>query len=173
MVHFLNLFEILNVLKKKITLIDFVFLKLRTPKTWLDKCLKSPVLEDPSTSNMVDIPKHCSNLETYSLKWDFLDIYLTTFWESVTSKIQNLWGSSFLKKILKFNLDFKNAAKNSEKVFYFLNNCIWIGIVKLSLLRKGCFSLAANVLTSSSNIWHVNKRQFFEVNFLGSDRWVW
>ena len=29
---------------------------------WLDKCLKSPVSEDPSTSNMVNGPKHCWNL---------------------------------------------------------------------------------------------------------------
>ena len=34
-------------------LTNFVFLKLRTPKTWLDKCLKSPVLENLCTSNMV------------------------------------------------------------------------------------------------------------------------
>ena len=27
-------------------------------------------------------------------------------------EIQNLWGSSFLSKYLKFNLDLKNAAKN-------------------------------------------------------------
>ena len=27
-------------------------------KTWLDKCLKSPVSEDPLTSNMVNGPKH-------------------------------------------------------------------------------------------------------------------
>ena len=31
-------------------------------KTWLDKCLKSPLLEDTSTSNMVSGPKHCWNL---------------------------------------------------------------------------------------------------------------
>ena len=31
-------------------------------KTWLDKCLKSPVSEDHSTSNMVNAPKHCRNL---------------------------------------------------------------------------------------------------------------
>ena len=29
------------------------------PKTWLDKCLKSPVLEDHSTSNIVNGLKHC------------------------------------------------------------------------------------------------------------------
>ena len=32
------------------------------PKTWLDKCVKSPVSEDPSKSNMVNAPKHCSDL---------------------------------------------------------------------------------------------------------------
>ena len=43
------------------TLMDFVFPKLRTAKTWLDKCLKSFVSEDISTSNMVNGPKNCSN----------------------------------------------------------------------------------------------------------------
>ena len=28
-------------------------------KTWLDKCLKSPVSEDPLTSNIGNGPKHC------------------------------------------------------------------------------------------------------------------
>ena len=49
-------------LKKKVTLIDFVLPKFRTSKSWLDKCLKSPVSEDPSTSNMVNVPRHCWNL---------------------------------------------------------------------------------------------------------------
>ena len=31
-------------------------------KTWLDKCLESPISEDPPTSNMVNGPKHCWNL---------------------------------------------------------------------------------------------------------------
>ena len=33
------------------------------PKTWLDQCLKTPVSEDPLKSNMVNVPKHCSNLK--------------------------------------------------------------------------------------------------------------
>ena len=45
--------------EKKMTLIDFDFPKLRTPETWSDKCLKSPVSDIPSTSNMVNVPKHC------------------------------------------------------------------------------------------------------------------
>ena len=44
------------------TVIDFLFPKLRPAKTWTDKCLKSPVSEDPSTSNMVNLPKQCWNL---------------------------------------------------------------------------------------------------------------
>ena len=31
-------------------------------KTWLDKCLKSTLSGDPSTSNMVNGPKHSGNL---------------------------------------------------------------------------------------------------------------
>ena len=45
--------------EKKMTPLVFVFSKLSTPKTRLDKCLKRPVSEDPSTSNMADVPKHC------------------------------------------------------------------------------------------------------------------
>ena len=41
------------------TLIDLVFPKLRTPKTWSDKCLKSPVTGDPLTRNIVNLPKDC------------------------------------------------------------------------------------------------------------------
>ena len=37
-------------------------LKYGVPKTWLDLCVKSPVSKDPSKSNMVNAPKHCSNL---------------------------------------------------------------------------------------------------------------
>ena len=70
----------------------------------------------------------------------------------------------FFFKYLKFQLDFKNAARNSENVFCWLNNCMRIGIVKLSLLRTGYFSSAANVLTSSPKTFHVNKRDFFQSN---------
>ena len=48
--------------EKKMTLIDFVFSKLRPPKTWSDKSLKSLVPDDPSTRNMVNLPNHCWNI---------------------------------------------------------------------------------------------------------------
>ena len=43
---------------------------------------------------------------------DILDNYLTKFSESVISETENLWGSSFFSKYLKFKLDLKNAAKS-------------------------------------------------------------
>ena len=39
------------------------------PKTWLDQCLKCTVSEDPTKSNMVNSPKHCSNLKDTSLPY--------------------------------------------------------------------------------------------------------
>ena len=73
----------------------------------------------------------------------------------------------------KFQLDFKKAAKMRVKVFSFWDNCIWIGIVKFSLLRTGYFSSAASVLTSSPKIFNVYKSNFFQLNWLGSDEWIW
>ena len=48
--------------EKKMTLLTFIFRTWRTPKTRLDKCLKSPASEDPSRSNMADVRKHCWNM---------------------------------------------------------------------------------------------------------------
>ena len=79
----------------------------------------------------------------------------------------------FFWKRSKFQLDSNKAAENGEKIFSFRDNCIWIAIFKLSLLRIGYFSLAANVLTSSPKIWHVKKGDFFQFNWLDSDRWIW
>ena len=31
-------------------------------KTWSDKCIRTSFSKDPSTSNMLNGPKHCSNL---------------------------------------------------------------------------------------------------------------
>ena len=75
---------------------------------------------------------------------------------------------------LKFDLDFKNYVTNWEKPFPFCDSCIWIGTVKLSLLRKGYLSMALNVLTSSQKIWHIKKREFFQLNYcLGSYQGIW
>ena len=62
LLRFCNLCKFLNVMKKKMTLIAFVFSKLRTAKTCLDKCIKSLIWENPSANNMVNVPKHLWNL---------------------------------------------------------------------------------------------------------------
>ena len=51
---------------------DFVFPKLRTPKTWSDKYLKSLVSEDPAKSNMVIVPNLSLNLH-HSIFIIFID----------------------------------------------------------------------------------------------------
>ena len=68
------------------------------------------------------------------LKLDFLGIYLTKCSESVTSEIQKLSGTSFCSKYSKFNLDFKNAAKNRKKCFVL--EIIASGLVSLNRLYK-------------------------------------
>ena len=47
----------------------------------------------------------------HPLQRDFLDIYLTTFSESVTSKIQKLWGSSFYQRF-KISARIEKNSKN-------------------------------------------------------------
>ena len=39
------------------------------PKTQLEQCLKSLFSEDPSKSNMVNVPKHLSNLKEAPLRY--------------------------------------------------------------------------------------------------------
>ena len=85
----------------------------------------------------VDFKCACARLQCClwkdPLKWDFLDIYLTTFSEFVISELKKLWGSCFFAKRSKFQIDFKMAAKNSENLFCFSDNCMWIGNVILPL----------------------------------------
>ena len=60
--HFRNLDSILTILKKRSPSALMYFWTCGFLKTWLDKCLKSPVWEDPPTSNKINGPKHCWNL---------------------------------------------------------------------------------------------------------------
>ena len=85
---------------------------------------------------------------------------------------EKVWGSSLCVKCLEFNLDLKNAAGNWESLFCFWDSCIWIAIDKFFLLRTGYLSSAANVLTSSPKILHVNKRDFCQLNWILSRQWI-
>ena len=79
----------------------------------------------------------------------------------------------FLVKYFKISFRFEKCSKKVRNTFFcFWDDCIWICIVKLSLLRTGYFSSATNVLTSSPKILHVNKRDFFQLNWIGSGQRV-
>ena len=98
--------------------------------------------------------------------WTYIKL---RFPECVISEKNQLWGSSCFWKCSEFNLDFGNGRKNSEKAFWFWDNCVRIGCVKLSLLRKEYLSSAVNVLTSSSKTLRLTKTDFFRLNYLQND----
>ena len=60
------------------------------PKTWLDQCLKSPVSEDPTKSNMVNALKHCSNLKDTSLPYLLITGKSIVLQKVSVSDVQNL-----------------------------------------------------------------------------------
>ena len=60
------------------------------PKIWLDQCLKSPVSEDPTKSNMVNAPKHCSNLNDTSLPYLLISAKSILLQKVSISDIENL-----------------------------------------------------------------------------------
>ena len=66
------------------------FRYLGLPKTWLDQCLKSPVSEDPTKSDMVNPPKHCSNLKDTSLPYLLITTKSILLRKVSVTDIQNL-----------------------------------------------------------------------------------
>ena len=103
------------------------------------------------------------------LKRHFLDIYLITFFGVPNLRNTSAMRVIFCLKIIKLNVDFRNSEKNWEKVFCFWDNSIWIGCVKLSLLRGEYLSSAVNVLTNSLNILNSSNIDLFQLNYVDSD----
>ena len=60
------------------------------PKTWLNECLKSPVSDDPTKSNMVNAPKHCANLKDISLPYLLITGKSIVLQKISLSDVQNL-----------------------------------------------------------------------------------
>ena len=60
------------------------------PKTWLHQFLRSPVSEDPTKSNMVNAPKHCSNLKDTSLPYLLITAKSILLQKVSISDIENL-----------------------------------------------------------------------------------
>ena len=57
---------------------------------WLDQCLKSPVSEDPSKSNMVNEPKYVQILMTAPLPYLLINVKAIDLQEVSLSEMQTL-----------------------------------------------------------------------------------
>ena len=63
-------------------------------KTWLDKCLKKPVWDEPSTGNMVNGPKHWLNINVSSFT-KFIDHFKVIELEKVTLSEMQILNTFF------------------------------------------------------------------------------
>ena len=112
------------------TVIDFVFSKLRTPKTESDKRLKSPVSEDASTSNMVNVPKHCWNLhhiifviliDHWKVNWvgRSLSYWHAKYWDCLLTHLLPMKSILFLKELIQRYQLRCNYLRNKKFLFMF------------------------------------------------------
>ena len=103
-------------------------------------------------------------------RWIFQTLIQSPFSETAISEIHRLWGSSFVWKCLKFNVDFRNEEKNWEKDCFLWGNNSWIGPFKLPLFRREYLSSAVNALTNSLKIFHRTNVDFLQLNYVQSDQ---
>ena len=75
-------------------------------------------------------------------------------------------------KMFKTLCRFQKLERNSENIFGFLNNCIWIACSNFCLLWQEYFSLAVNVITNSSKISDLTKRDVFQFNISQIDETI-
>ena len=116
------------------------------------------------------VPRTCC-LSKGPLKGNFLEIWLKKFFG-----VRNFGNTSTMREIFfwgcsKLNLHFRNAEKNWENVFSFWDNCIRIGCLKLSPLRREYFLLEVNMLKNILKTLHSTKKDFFQLNCLRSDQY--
>ena len=104
-------------------------------KTWLDKRLKSIVLEDPLTSNMVNGRKHC---------WNLNDSTFTIFIDPCRLKNLSYWYAKSLNYLLTHCLPITSIL--------FLAKAIYCNIIRCNYLRnkKYCLNLFLHFLNVDS-----------------------
>ena len=78
-------------------------------------------------------------------------------------KIVRLRHSTLYSKCSKFHAHFRTAIKNSENVFCFRDNRVWI-CVKMCKLQREYLLSAVNDLKNSLKITNQNKKDFFQFN---------
>ena len=100
------------------------------------------------------------------LSWNFLDIYLTTFFGVHKFKNTSAMRVIFFLKMFKIESKLPKCKKKWEKFFRSWDKIIWRCRNKLSLLRKQYLSLPVNGLTNSPKTLHINKKDSFQLNWL-------
>ena len=88
----------------------------------------------------------------------FRDLFNHVFRSPQYGKWISCEGHLFFWKCSKFKLHFKNSATNSENSFSLRHNIIWIGYLKLSLLRTEYLSAAVNMLTDILSALYITKQ---------------
>ena len=89
--------------------------------TWLDKCLKSPVWEHPSTRYMVNGSKHCWNLNdsTFTI---FIDACEDNWgWQSLSESYAKSWDC-----LLTHWLPMKSILFLTEAIYCNIFGCIYL-----------------------------------------------
>ena len=76
-------------------------------------------------------------------------------------------------RIIKFWCRFEKRTQKFGKIFRFSDKSIWIVRIESFLLRRENLPSAVNVLTKSLKTLHVTKSNFFQLNYLYSDQWIW
>ena len=144
----------MNIFKKKITLIGDVFPNSWILKTWLNNCLKSPFSEDSSKSNIINWPKHYSNLNggTFATFIDYCEgnsaaKSLLVICKSLRLFVNTLTADSKYSLHNKDNLTSPMQILISEKGKVFLH--FFVGVLKSILnfehFQKKMMSLIADV----------------------------
>ena len=135
------------------TLIDFVFPKLPAPKTWSDKCGKSPVSENPSASNMVNGLKHCWYLHQCSF------ILLIDHWKvNWVGKSLCYWHAIFWL--------FLNTLAGNEKYPLLKRDNLTVPIqMQLSQKRNSFSEFFAEFLKSTINSKSLEKKRMTLIDF--------
>ena len=179
--NFPNLNSILNIFKKRMTLIADVFLNLRTPKNVVRYMSKKSLSDDPSTSNMVNGPKHCWNLNdsTFTIFIDrceenhALKIFCDWYWKSSDCLLTHwlpMTSILFLTEAIYCNI-FRWIYLRKEK--HFLNLFLhFLNLEAFLNISKGKITLIADVFlklrTPKYDVREMSKKFRFRRPF---DKW--
>ena len=139
----------------------------RTPKRWLDKCLKSPVSDYRSTSNMINVPKHCWNLHhsTFIIFLDHIHLSLgiklswkkslLLTWETLGLPVTTMPADEKYPVVNRDNLTILIQMQLSQKQEKLFNFFLFLKIyIKFWIFWKkdDCQSFRISALTHSENV---------------------